>query len=1408
MLRQGDYEMWRLRIEQYFQITTNDAGTLTTHIPGPITNEEKAQKKNDVKARSMLLMTLPNEHLMTFNQYKDVKTLFVAIETRFGRNEATKKTQKTLLKQLYENFNATSTESFNSIFNRLQKIVSQLAVLGVFISQKDLNLEFLRRLPSEWNTHVVVWRDKSDLDIMSIDDLYNNFKIVEKEVKRTTSTNSSSQNIAFVSSPSSNNTNEVPIDFGVCTASPQVSTVNLSDAIVYAFLANQPNGSQLMHEDLEKIHKDDLKEMDLKWQLALLSMRAKRFFQKTGKKITINGSDTAGYDKDKVECFNCHKMGHFIRECRVSRNQENRTRNQETTRRTVNMEDTSSKAMVAIDGACFDWSYMADDEAPTNMAFLAFSDSEGHSHKQLEEQGYFNIGCSRHMIGNISYLTDFKEFDEGYVAFGGGAKGGKIAGKGIIRTATKDETSRILKSFITKIENLVDKKVKIIRCDNGTEFKNSVMNKFCEEKGIKREYSIARTPRQNRVSGRRNRTLTEASRTMLVDSNLPTIFWVEAVNIACYVQNRVLVVKPHFKTPYELFRGRTPALGFMKPFGCHVTILNTLDHLKNLMENKMKCSLLDTLQIVKLLEYTTLQLGSYSGTNPNDFARKGASFDVGQSSIETGPSQDYILMPLWNDSSLFDFSLKDSDVDNKDNDGLCKESEIDNQERLNAKNSTKDVNIGGQSINTASSIINIASPTVNTVRQSDDFFGADNDMRRIQEEVYVCQLLGFEDLDYPDQVYKELCIEFEELMHDKFQISSMGELTFFLGSQVKQKSNRIFISQDKYVDEILIKFKYADVKPTSTPMDKEKALLKDLDGDDVDVYLYRSMIRIFRYLKGQPKLGLWYPKDSPFDLVAYTDSEYAGSSLDRKSTSGGCQFLGYRLISWQCKKQTVVATSTTELNMWQLLVVVVKRSTTNMVKFDIGQEDDKRLYIDMDPHDFSHVYLLVTNVLVMNRAFLKKPQGSEEFHQIVDFLNASHIRTLDNGEIELNAIVDGQDKTITEASVRIHLKLADVDGISTLPTTETFEELALMGYGEGLTILVGTQYTPTVIETSPKLQNISFTYRTTRTRTRRMGIRIPQSNVPSSVADEAINKEIHDGLGRATTTASRLEAEQASGNISKTQSKETPSGPSSLRTSLEGSPGCHVTMGVVMFRLGLKGYLTCLMNYYSEKIQADEDLAQRMLEEERESLLIEERSRLLTEFIDQRKKMLAAKRAKENKNKPPTRAQQRTYMSNYIKNIGGYTLKQLKQYYFKEIKMLFDNTMESIRKFVPMKSEGQIANSKAGEGSSKEGESLKRPAEEELGQEQQKKQKVKEDLSQERLQQMMVIIPEQRIHVEALQTKEYLVKLWSLVKERFSLSNPTEDNEIALWVELKRLFEPDEDYELWKFKSFQLIWRL
>ncbi|GJZ31599.1 putative ribonuclease H-like domain-containing protein [Tanacetum coccineum] len=769
--------------------------------------------------------------------------------------------------------------------------------------------------------------------------------------------------------------------------------------------------------------------------------------------------------------------------------------------------------------------------------------------------------------------------------------------------ATKDETSGILKTFITEIENQLDYKVKVIRSDNGTEFKNS-----------------------NGVAERRNRTLIEAARTMLVDSKLPTTFWAEAVNTACYVLNRVLVIKPHNKTPYELIRGRTPLIDFMKPFGCPVTILNTRDHLGKFdgkadegffvgysvvskamrVFNKRTMIIEETLNI-RFLENTPNVTGNgpdwlfdvdsltismnyvpvVAGNQTNGIAGTRDNIVTGQAEKKTEPEQEFILIPFCTTDPLISQGPKDSEEDSRmkpievDKSGASNKDGEDDQ----ATRSDTPVSTAGPSCtdDDLSSPVNAAEasnafeehlfkrfspfknaftlPPVSNVTSMDDTgifgnayddkdVGADADLNNlettmnvipipttridkdhpkdqiirdfnsaiqtrrmnkisdkhamvcyinkqrrtnhkdyqnclfacflsqmepnkviqaledpswieamqeellqfqlqkdergvvvrnkarlvaqgyiqeegidydkvfalvarieairlflayasfmgfivyqmdvksaflygtIEEEVYVCQPPSFEDPQFPDKVYKvekalyglhqaprawyetlstyliengfrrgtidktlfikkdkgdillvqvyvddiifgstkkSLCDEFEGLMHKRFQMSSMGELTFFLGLQT-----------------------------TSTPIKTNKALVKDEEGEAVDVHLYRSMIgslmyltvsrpdimfaicacarfqvtpkmshlqavkRIFRYLKGQPKLGLWYPRDSPFDLEAFFDSDYARASLDKKSTTRGCQFLGKRLISWQYKKQTIIANSTTE----------------------------------------------------------------------------------------------------------------------------------------------------------------------------------------------------------------------------------------------------------------------------------------------------------------------------------------------------------------------------------------------------------------------------------------------------------------------------------------------------------------
>nr|GEW65738.1 uncharacterized mitochondrial protein AtMg00810-like [Tanacetum cinerariifolium] len=291
----------------------------------------------------------------------------------------------------------------------------------------------------------------------------------------------------------------------------------------------------------------------------------------------------------------------------------------------------------------------------------------------------------------------------------------------------------------------------------------------------------------------------------------------------------------------------------------------------------------------------------------------------------------------------------------------------------------------------------------------------------------------------------------------------MRELIFFLGLQVKQKEDGIFISQDKYVNEILNKFRFSDVKTASTPMETHKTLLKDENGEDVDEHLYRFMIgslmyltsarldimfavcacarfqvnpkishlhavkRIFRYLKGQPKLGLWYPKVSSFDLVVYTDSDYAGASLDRKSTTGSCQLLGCRLISWQCKKQTVVANFTTEAKY------VAASSCCGQVLWiqnqllDYGDSNEKKLIQMIKIHTDKNVTYLLTKAFDEGCLEWNGKAAKDEIVYtscIEQFWTTTKAKNI-NGEAQIHAKVDGKKVIISEASIRIDLQFGD-----------------------------------------------------------------------------------------------------------------------------------------------------------------------------------------------------------------------------------------------------------------------------------------------------------------------------------------------------------------------------------------------
>ncbi|GKC19823.1 ribonuclease H-like domain-containing protein [Tanacetum coccineum] len=331
ILKKGEYDIWAMKMEHYlahtdypiWEVIQNGNGpvSITTDTSGqikvlpPRTAEEIVARERERKARTTLLMALPEDHLAKFHKMTDAKEMWDAIKSRFGGNDESKKMQKYILKQQFEGFSVSNTEGLHKGYDRFQSLLSQLEIHGAGVSTEDANQKFLRSLPSAWSQVSLIMRTKPGVDTLSFDDLYNNLRVFESDIKGSTASSSSSpQNVAFVSE-NTNSTNEVSTAYYIPNLSGQNTKCEQTSS--YSLLANQYSCPQLDHEDLEQIDEYDLEEMDLKWQVAMISMRMKKFYKKTGRKLQFDAKEAVGFDKTKVECYNCHKTGHFARECRI-----------------------------------------------------------------------------------------------------------------------------------------------------------------------------------------------------------------------------------------------------------------------------------------------------------------------------------------------------------------------------------------------------------------------------------------------------------------------------------------------------------------------------------------------------------------------------------------------------------------------------------------------------------------------------------------------------------------------------------------------------------------------------------------------------------------------------------------------------------------------------------------------------------------------------------------------------------------------------------------------------------------------------------------------------------------------------------------------------------------------------------
>ncbi|GJR42140.1 putative ribonuclease H-like domain-containing protein [Tanacetum coccineum] len=1042
--------------------TTNADGTSTLTIPGPVTTEEKAQKKNDVKARSMLLMALPNEHLLTFSRHKDAKTFTNKVDTA-----------NIQVSTVSTPVSTTSTNvpyvCFDWSFMADEEVPTNMTLMAFLDLQKN-EVMFYDKI-------VVLKRDASfkDSEINALNIRIEKHK-KEKEsnqIKINNFKNASKSLDKLIGSQISNNSRKVvgfesynvvaPLPTGLFAP----LTIDLSNSCLKEFQQPEFEGYELkankrvcenssneikktsdatiIKEWVFNSDEDETEVMVLKYdnvQHKPEQANQPRKASQNPRKNKTNWNEIKTqklgvvFQFTKKACLVCAVLTKsgivlvsaakpinttapkpFVNVAKPRPNAFQKSHSltrrpfyQQTIHKIRNLNEIVNTAKVkSVNTAKGNRVTSVVKEQGINavktLACWVWRpkikiQDHGDPQVALKDTRIFDSGCSRHMTGNNSYLIDYQEYNGGFVAFAGSFKGVSAGNRtngyagletnfdaGQAKKEKVPDQDYILLPLLHTSSKVPSSSEEAVSSPKDDASKKATKQPACDEGGKANDLG----------------SLDKQVKSGDQDENFNSI-------------NSLITASP---------------------------IVNVADALKD--HSKLTN-----------IEDTGIFDDAYNDRNKGVEPKKVTQAFDDKSWVEA-MQEELLQFKLLNVWTLVDLPYGKRAIytkwvfkNKKDQRGIV----IRNKARLVAQGYRQEEGVNYDEvfapvarIEAIRLFLDYASFIDFTIYQMDVksafLYGT------IEEEVYVSQPLGFMDLEFPNRVYKvekslygphqalrawyktlsiyllengfrrgiiDKTLFIKEIKNDILLISSMEELTFFLGLQVEQRKDGIILSQDKYVYDILKKFGFSSLKIASTLIETYKPLLKDADGTDVDVHLYRSMIgslmyltssrpdimfavcaclryqvqpkashmhavkRIFRYLKGQPTLGLWYPKDSPMDLIAFSNSDYAGGSLDRKSTTKGCQFLG-------CRFQFLIAS----IDKKEL---AIPGKTTTVV----------------DQHNMVE--------------YLEKSDENAEFHQIVDFLSTCSINY---ALTQIHAIVDGKAVVISESSVRSDLLFGDED---------------------------------------------------------------------------------------------------------------------------------------------------------------------------------------------------------------------------------------------------------------------------------------------------------------------------------------------------------------------------------------------